>query len=157
MPCDVNALLDEVISGVKAREFIVANIEIVRSLRAGPAPHLLDPDQIRQVFLNIINNAGDAITGSGRITVSTEAVEGHLRITIRDTGAGMTAAEINKIFDPFFTTKEVGKGTGLGLSVSLSIVESLGGTIVVQSLKGEGSSFSVSLPIRADKDIPSTP
>jgi two-component system NtrC family sensor kinase len=154
--CDVNGLLDEVISGVKAREFIVANIDIVRHYDPDLPRTFLDPDQVRQVFLNIINNAGDAITGAGRITVSTATLDGHLRITIRDTGTGMTATEISKIFDPFFTTKEVGKGTGLGLSVSLSIVESLGGSIAVQSLKGEGSSFTISLPIRGEQDIPST-
>jgi two-component system NtrC family sensor kinase len=64
-----------------------------------------------------------------------------------DTGKGMTQAELNKIFMPFFTTKEVGKGTGLGLSVSYSIVKSLGGTILVQSVPGQGSSFTIVLPL----------
>ncbi len=154
--CDVNSLLDEVISGVKTREFRVANIEIVRHYEPDLPRTLLDPDQVRQVFLNIINNAGDAITGAGRITVSTATRDGHIRITIRDTGTGMTETEVSKIFDPFFTTKEIGKGTGLGLSVSLSIIESLGGSIAVQSLKGEGSSFTISLPIKDKQDIPST-
>lgn len=153
---DVNTILDEVISGVKAREFEVANIEIIRGYDPGLPRTLLDPDQIRQVFLNIINNAGDAITDSGRIMVSTALKENQILVTIKDTGAGMPPGEIKKIFDPFFTTKEVGKGTGLGLSVSLSIVESMGGTISVQSLKGEGSSFTIALPVQGDEDQLST-
>ena len=68
-------------------------------------------------------------------------------MSIEDTGAGMTIEQIKQIFNPFFTTKEVGKGTGLGLSVSLSIVESMGGTIDVQSIKGSGSIFTVILPM----------
>jgi len=149
---DVNAILDEVISGVKAREFEVANIEIIRGYDPSLPQTLLDPDQIRQVFLNIINNAGDAITDSGRIMVSTAMQADQIIVTIRDTGMGMPPGEVRKIFDPFFTTKEVGKGTGLGLSVSLSIVESMGGTISVQSLKGEGSSFTITLPVQGDED-----
>lgn len=146
--CNVNTILDEVINGVKAREFKVANIEIVRDYHADLPQALLDVDQIRQVFLNMINNAGDAIKGSGKITVATLAGDDEIQVNIRDTGMGMSAREMKKIFDPFFTTKEVGKGTGLGLSVSRSIVEALGGSIAVQSLKGQGTSFSIRLPIR---------
>ena len=145
--CNVNTILDEVIDGVKAREFKVSNIEIVREYDADLPQTLLDADQIRQVFLNIINNAGDAIEASGKITVATLYNDDEIRVTIRDTGMGMSESQIKKIFDPFFTTKEVGRGTGLGLSVSRSIVEALGGSIAVQSLKGQGSSFSIFLPI----------
>jgi len=153
VPCNVNTMLDEVIIGLKAREFKVENIEIIRDY----APHLpqtlLDPDQIRQVFLNILNNAGDAISSPGSITIITGVKGENISITIRDTGEGMTGDQITKIFDPFYTTKEVGKGTGLGLSVSLSIVESLGGSITVQSLKDEGSSFTILLPIKSSEII----
>jgi len=149
--CNANTILDEVIDGVKAREFKVENIEIIRNYDPNLPQTLLDADQIRQVFLNVINNAGDAICGSGRITVSTSSADEQIHITIRDNGIGMSETEIKKIFDPFFSTKEVGKGTGLGLSVSMSIVESLGGSIAVQSLKGQGSSFTISLPIRNDE------
>ena len=74
-----------------------------------------------------------------------------VRITVTDTGKGMDSEQIKKIFDPFFTTKEVGKGTGLGLSVSIGIVESMGGSIEVQSLPGAGSAFTVVLPKKANK------
>jgi len=146
--CNIHALLDEVINGLKAREFKVEDIEIKRRYKASPPDILLDPDQMRQVFLNIINNAGDAISGPGTITISTAVQNDRMLVTIKDTGKGMTSAQMGKIFDPFYTTKEVGKGTGLGLSVSLSIVESMGGGITVQSLPDVGSSFAISLPMQ---------
>jgi two-component system NtrC family sensor kinase len=108
----------------------------------------LDPDQIRQVFLNLINNAGDAIEGAGKVSLITSHDDSVVKITITDTGKGMTTEQMGKIFLPFYTTKEVGKGTGLGLSVSLSIVEALGGRIELQSTPGKGSSFIVILPAR---------
>ena len=145
---DVHVILDEVINGLKAREFKVEDITIKRKYKPNLPKILLDPDQIRQVFLNIINNAGDAISGPGTITISSAVKDDNVLITIKDSGRGMTTEQMEKIFDPFYTTKEVGKGTGLGLSVSLSIVESMGGTITVQSLPEEGSSFTISLPMK---------
>jgi two-component system NtrC family sensor kinase len=150
--CDIHAILDEVINGLKASEFKVQDIEIERKYKPNLPRILLDSDQIRQVFLNIINNAGDAITGPGTITVSTGIKDEKLLVTIKDSGKGMTSEQMQKIFDPFFTSKEVGKGTGLGLSVSLSIVESMGGTITVQSLPGVGSSFTIQLPMKKDTE-----
>ena len=97
--------------------------------------------------MNLINNAGDAIDGSGTITLSTTSDEKVIRVTVTDTGCGMTFDQTKKIFTPFFTNKEAGKGTGLGLSVSLSIIKSMDGSIDVQSLPGAGSSFTVLLPI----------
>jgi len=145
--CNINSLFNEVISGLKEREFKVKNIEIQHSFNPDIPEIMLDPDQIRQVLLNIVNNAGDAISGSGTITLST-AIDGeNVKVTISDTGEGMAPEQVKQIFNPFYSTKEIGKGTGLGLSVSLSIVESMGGAIDVQSLKGSGSSFTITLPI----------
>jgi len=148
VPCDINQLLDETLDGFKGRELAVKNIDISRRYDTGLPEVIVDPDQIRQVFLNFINNAGDAIEGSGMITISTCSEGGFVHVTITDTGHGMTSGQLEKIFDPFFTTKEVGKGTGLGLSVSLSIVKSMDGTINVQSIPEVGSSFTVSLPLQ---------
>lgn len=150
--CDIHAILDEVINGLKASEFKVQDIEIKRKYKPNLPRILLDSDQIRQVFLNIINNAGDAITGPGTITVSTDIKNEKLLVTIKDSGKGMTSEQMQKIFDPFFTSKEVGKGTGLGLSVSLSIVKSMGGTITVQSLPEVGSSFTIQLPMKKETE-----
>jgi len=146
VPSNVNEILNDAMSGLKEREFAVSNIEIIRDYDPNLPEIELDPDQIRQVFLNLINNAGDAIEESGQITISTRHQDGKTMITIADTGRGMTPEQMKNIFIPFYTTKEVGKGTGLGLSVSLSIVESMGGTIDVQSMPGAGSSFIVSIP-----------
>jgi len=146
-PCNVNQILEEVVSGLKEREFFVADIEVVRNFDPDLPDIMLDSDQMRQVFLNILNNAGDAMDGSGSITLTTRRNEENIRATVSDTGKGMTADEIERVFDPFFTTKEVGKGTGLGLSISLNVVEAMGGHIEAQSVPGVGSSFTVVLPL----------
>jgi two-component system NtrC family sensor kinase len=149
---NVNEILEQVVGGLKEREFELSDIQLVRDYDANLPPLLLDPDQISQVLLNLINNAGDAIEGAGTITIKTSHDEHSVRVAVSDTGAGMTPEVMQKMFLPFFTTKDVGKGTGLGLSISSSIVESMGGTIEVQSMPGAGSSFTVVLPIHASKD-----
>ncbi len=147
VPANVSDILDNAAGGLKEQEFHVANIELCRDYAAGLPMIAVDPDQLTQVFLNLINNAGDAIVGPGSITLSTRRDGDSVRVSVTDTGAGMTLQEMEKIFMPFYTSKEVGKGTGLGLSVSLSIVESMGGRIEVQSMPDKGSSFTVVLPI----------
>jgi two-component system, NtrC family, sensor kinase len=144
---NVNQILDNVVSGLKEREFHVSNITLVRDYDLYLPEVKLDPDQITQVFLNLINNAGDAIDGPGTITLCTRRDGASIRVTITDTGSGMTSDVVQNLFLPFYTTKEVGKGTGLGLSISLTIVESIGGRIEVQSMPGAGSVFTVVLPI----------
>jgi two-component system NtrC family sensor kinase len=107
---------------------------------------------MRQVFLNIINNAGDAFEKPGTITLATRRNDEAVCVSITDTGKGMTSEQIGRIFDPFYTTKEVGKGTGLGLSISLNIVQAMGGRIEVQSMPGAGSCFTVVLPIHPPEE-----
>ena len=147
VPCNLNKLLDDVITGFKQREFEVENIKIKKQYDPDLPDIIADSDQIRQILLNLINNAGDAINESGTITLATASDGERVQVTITDTGRGMTTGQLKKIFDPFYTTKPPGKGTGLGLSVSLGIVQSMGGSIEVQSMPGAGSSFTVSLPI----------
>lgn len=144
---NVNDILEEVVGGFLERELKVKNIEICRNYDISIPEISLNHDQIMQVLLNLINNAVDAISGAGTITMTTNHDDKNVRIIITDTGEGMTPEQTKKIFNPFYTTKEVGKGTGLGLSVSLEIVESMDGTLDVQSEKGSGSSFTISLPI----------
>jgi two-component system NtrC family sensor kinase len=146
VPCNLNKLLDEVVEWFKERAFQLSDIDLVRDYAKDLPEVCLDPDQIRQVFLNLINNAGDAIEGAGTIKLSTRRQNGFVCVEISDTGKGMTSEQMQRIFLPFYTTKEVGRGTGLGLSISLSIVESMGGSIAVQSMLGAGSSFTVRLP-----------
>lgn len=110
-----------------------------------------DTSQLQQVFLNIMDNAIDAIDKNGAITVTTRAAPetGEVVITIADTGKGMSKEALEKIFDPFFTTKKVGEGTGLGLTISYSIIKKLGGRIDVQSEEGRGTAFQITLPVCA--------
>lgn len=108
----------------------------------------VDGNQLRQVFVNLLLNALDAIKQGGTVAVDC-FVSGETLITrIIDDGCGIHRDHLGKIFDPFFTTKEVGEGTGLGLSVSYGIVKNLGGTIEVVSTPGKGSVFSVILPLK---------
>ncbi|GAB4346450.1 MAG: PAS domain-containing sensor histidine kinase [Candidatus Abyssubacteria bacterium] len=150
---NLNHLLDDVVGGLKEKELAVSGVSLVRNYDPNLPEIMLDPDQMRQVFLNIVNNAGDAMDGTGgTLTISSRCDDGVIRVTVTDTGKGMTSDQMEKIFDPFFTTKEVGKGTGLGLSISLSIVQSMGGRIEVQSMPGAGSSFTVVLPVRKPEE-----
>ncbi len=108
------------------------------------------PSQLNQVFMNILSNAAQAIEGSGTIWIDTEAPDGEsIKITIRDSGRGMSKATVEKIFDPFFTTKSMGRGTGLGLSISYGIIQKHGGDIHVESEPGKGTEFVIILPIKA--------
>ncbi|MBI5519470.1 MAG: GHKL domain-containing protein [Desulfovibrio sp.] len=111
-----------------------------------------DSAQLQQVFLNIIDNAIDAIGKDGHIHIRTMAVHdpNEVIITIKDSGPGIPREKLDKIFDPFFTTKKVGEGTGLGLTISFSIVQKLGGQIKVESEEGQGATFIISLPLNKD-------
>ncbi|HUQ79987.1 MAG TPA: PAS domain S-box protein [Gemmatimonadaceae bacterium] len=111
-----------------------------------------DPFQLQQVFLNLLGNAEQALRGwegERRIVVATEARAGRIFVTVRDSGPGIPASEIDQIFNPFYTTKGIGKGTGLGLSVSDGIIREHGGSIRAESADGGGASFVVELPIIA--------
>ena len=132
---NINEILDESIEFLK-NEARYRNIEI----QANYAPDLplttSDQAQLQQVFLNIINNGIDAIGKEGQIIINTRTTKNNeISIEISDNGPGIPKEVLQKIFDPFFTTKEVGKGTGLGLSISYSIIEKLGGRIMVASEK----------------------
>ncbi len=105
------------------------------------------PDQVLQVFVNIMINALDAIAGEGTITVNSKLSKDKVAVEIIDDGCGMDEKTLGHIFDPFFTTKEVGKGTGLGLSVSYGIIKKFSGKIEVESEINKGTKFTVELPI----------
>lgn len=110
--------------------------------------------QLNQVFMNLIVNAAHAIEEKGIITIKTEPLQNDkIRITISDTGKGITEDNLNRVFDPFYTTKPVGKGTGLGLSLAFSIVEKHHGTIDLTSQVGKGTSFMIDLPISQPEPV----
>ena len=113
------------------------------------------PQQINQVFMNILVNAAQAIEGKGEIRISTRLLDdGNPRVETRisDTGKGIPPEDLAKIFDPFFTTKPVGKGTGLGLSLAYNIVKKHRGELRVESEVGKGSTFIIELPVRGPED-----
>jgi two-component system, NtrC family, sensor kinase len=144
---DINLLLEDVVSGVKEQEFKVSDIRLVKEFDPALPKLQLDPDLMRQVFLNLLNNASDAVDKGDTITLKTETEKGFVKIIVADTGKGMRADQLEKIFMPFFTTKKVGKGTGLGLPISLNIVEGFGGRITVESTPGTGTAFTIFLPV----------
>jgi signal transduction histidine kinase len=140
----------------------MSNIELSLKLTAEDDTVLADANQLRQVFLNLIINAADAISVEGGDTAGkleittaretdadpdTKNPTARLKIMFIDDGPGIAGENLGNIFDPFFTTKDPGRGTGLGLSVSFMIVESLGGTMTVTSEAGTGTTMKISLPL----------
>ena len=112
--------------------------------RAAPETVRGDESQLQQAFMNLLLNAVEAMGGGGALTVATECGAGQVKITIRDTGAGIAPENLARVFETFFTTKK--HGTGLGLAISRRVVEEHGGVIEVQSEAGKGSTFIITLP-----------
>jgi PAS domain S-box-containing protein len=149
---DLNQCLHEMVS-LLSHHFELDEI----ALEADLHPHLPqvmgDTEKIKQVFMNLLVNAGQAISEQGSVRIETvpDLDRGQVRISISDTGCGIPPELTDKIFDPFFTTKPVGDGTGLGLSVSYGIIRDHGGTIDVKSEVGKGTVFTVTLPADIDR------
>lgn len=149
---DVNELLYKSLNIVKVGKK-AKDIEFKTDLNLKLPLVPLIPDQIEQVFLNILLNAVDAINekeikkNENIISLGSNIDDNHLTIKISDTGKGMTNKEIDKIFEPFYTTKKEGKGTGLGMWISYGIIKSFEGEIIVESKPGEGSTFLIKLPV----------
>ncbi len=144
---DIHAIIDDIVVGFYDKKMSISNIEVIRHYGDDIPMLTTDANQIKQVLLNIINNAADSIKPPGKITITSKLNNGFVSIAISDTGKGIHEDDISKIFLPFFTTKEVGKGTGLGLSVSYGIVKGFGGTIEVESILNKGTTFIINLPL----------
>jgi len=150
---NVNDLVREV-TGVVENKFNLEKVQIVKNLDPDLPLTMVDGDKMSQVFMNILMNARQSIDGPGTVTVTT-SWDSRLRriwVSFEDTGCGIPPEILNKIFDPFFTTKPIGMGTGLGLAVSYGIVKDHEGEIVVDSRPGEGSVFTVDLPVKGAAD-----
>ncbi|HYL11774.1 MAG TPA: PAS domain S-box protein [Terriglobales bacterium] len=147
-PVQLNTILSRTLK-LRAYDFSSHGVEVVENFHSGLPEVVGDSHQLQQVFLNIINNAYDAVreTGRpGRIEIGTSTVAGFAEVSFRDNGPGIAYPE--RIFDPFFTTKEVGKGTGLGLSICYGIVREHGGEIFCHNHEdGPGATFIVRLPV----------
>jgi signal transduction histidine kinase len=114
---------------------------------------VVDPSQIERVFMNMLINAAEAMDGYGRLTLATgtDPIEDTIEIVISDTGHGIAEEDLRRVFDPFYTTKEVGHGTGLGLAISYGITKEHSGTISVETEIGEGTTFTITLPVTVEK------
>jgi signal transduction histidine kinase len=155
----IHELLRSVVDMVQVQP-VFNTIQLTCRLEADRDTVYADQEQLRQVFVNCLLNSADAVIAAGWekdsvVTVSTDNPESQsedeqiefVRIRISDNGIGIAGEQLALIFDPFYTTKEPGKGTGLGLSVSLSIIESTGGRIEMDSKEGQGSVLSIFLPV----------
>jgi two-component system NtrC family sensor kinase len=158
-PVDINALVMESTSFL-ARQSLMASVKIDTQLEQGVGVVWADANQLKQVLINLMLNARDAMEEGGSLTIASRRISPMTRetgpdqhptefieISVSDTGKGIAASELNNIFDPFYTTKPPGKGTGLGLAISLRIIETFGGSIHVESVECKGSTFTVKLPL----------
>jgi two-component system NtrC family sensor kinase len=146
---DINKILEDTLS-LREHSFEVNNISLIRKYDKNLPLTYADGYQLQQVFLNLINNAFDAMYDAnqgGALEVKTSRKNGRIIIEVADNGPGVPESLQEKIFDPFFTTKEVGKGTGLGMSLSYGIVKEHGGRIYLDTTHQNGASFVIQLPV----------
>ena len=124
-----------------------SNIQLHRGLSPKPTVVQGAEFKLQQVFLNLILNARDAMPNGGWLSIDSRVEEGCAVIEVTDTGSGIANEDLSRIYDPFFTTKKVGQGTGLGLSIVYGVIKEHGGTIGCKSGPGEGTRFTVTLPL----------
>jgi signal transduction histidine kinase len=131
------------------------NINFIREFDKRLLMITANSNELRQVIMNLLNNAGDAMPEGGTITIRSENIKADgrtfVRIVVKDTGQGIENEKLQKVFEPFFTTKKEGKGVGLGLSTSFTIIENHGGNISAKSTLGKGTEFIIDLPVRLHK------
>ncbi len=150
---DINKIIRDAVE-LMVYQFRTDNIEVRLDLTEPLPCTMLDEGQMQQVFLNIINNARDAMVQKGvrhgSLTIKSRLRENSIVVSFEDTGKGMSEDVVKRIFEPFFTTKGVGEGTGLGLSISYGIIKEHGGNIGVSSVAGRGTTFTVEIPITTE-------
>ncbi|MBN2311824.1 MAG: 4Fe-4S binding protein [Candidatus Hydrogenedentes bacterium] len=155
-PTDLARVLEEVcvLLATRARE---ENVHLVTDVEEGLPVMNIDGDQVKQMLINLVGNAIDAIDkedGKVELQVTHTAVDGQVVIRVTDNGRGIAPEDVKKLFTPFFTTKEFGKGTGLGLAIAYGIVKMHSGDITAESEVGKGTTFTVSLPILQEEPVP---
>ena len=150
----VNSLLDEIVY-LSSQRAKYGNIEIHTQFEDDLPPIAASETEMQQVFLNLVNNALDAMEKTGgKLTLTAKRRDDDIIVAVADSGHGIAAGNLSRVFDPFYTTKPVGKGTGLGLSICYGIVKKIGGDIIVNSEKGQGTTFEIRLPINQGQDTP---
>ena len=149
----INTVLNSCISLLE-HQALFHNIQVTRKFQEDLPLAIIDASQIERVFINLIMNAAEAMEGDGKLTLETRfnPSNNNIEIEISDNGPGIPEENLKKIFDPFFTTKEVGHGTGLGLAISYGIVQGHKGKLTVESKVGKGSTFLISLPLKANSE-----
>jgi len=155
---DVNGLVRELASDLE-RLPLYEKVVIVQKLAPDLPVIQADPTQLRQVLVNLANNAAEAMPEGGTLTFTTalDPAGDRVHISVEDTGIGIPPEHIPKLFTPFFTTKPIGRGTGLGLAITYGIVKMHRGQITVQSQVGKGTRFTVILPVRIAQAQPAAP
>ena len=149
-PVDINTVIDEILL-LHEKQLRENDIHIVSTFFDGLGRVNASKDQLRQVFLNMVSNARDAMPTGGTLTVTTSGDGENVVIEITDTGTGIKEEHLDKIFDSFFTTKDEVKGVGLGLSVCYGFIKDHGGDIVVKSQEGAGTTFDITLPVISEE------
>jgi len=148
----INDLIEELVA-LSAQKAKYSNVTINTVLQKDLPPLQVSETEVQQVFLNLINNALDAMDKKGGVIDVITLMEGdHIAVQVADNGPGIPEANLARIFDPFFTTKPVGKGTGLGLSICYGIIKKMGGEIDVHSVMGVGTTFRVLIPLPKQKE-----
>jgi signal transduction histidine kinase len=158
-PLEVNGVLEELIH-LSEPWLLARNVKLSASLTPHLSPVLGDPVHLQTLFLNLITNALDAMPNGGHLTIETHQIPAHsspenkgwLKISIADTGVGITEELKKRIFDPFVTTKKMGEGTGLGLAICENIIKEHSGKLEVESEVGQGSTFSVFIPVLQESE-----
>ncbi|MCA9969821.1 MAG: cache domain-containing protein, partial [Anaerolineales bacterium] len=147
---DLHALLEQVLATL-SHEPLFAGVRVVRRFDPALPPIQADPAQLQQVFMNLLRNGAEAMAGAGTLTLATRPLPPRqVEIQVTDTGCGVSPEAVGKLFTPFFTTKSVGKGIGLGLAIAYGIIKMHRGQIAVQSEVGQGTTFTVTLPVRPE-------
>jgi hypothetical protein len=154
-PVEINAVVNDVLSLLE-HQFKTGSIQVRKELSV-VSPIVQGTEyKLQQVFLNLFLNARDAMPKGGWLSIGTRAGDDQAAIEIADTGSGIPADCLSRIYDPFFTTKDIGKGTGLGLSITYGIVQEHGGTITCDSSVGNGTRFTLTLPLATARAVDSS-
>jgi two-component system NtrC family sensor kinase len=148
-PIDINTVIDEILL-LYEKQLREHSIRIVSSLAENLDEVCVSKNQLRQVFLNMVSNARDAMPEGGTLTVKTKVKGGSVHIKFSDTGIGIEEEDLNRVFVAFFTTKDKVKGVGLGLSVCYGFIKDHGGDIKVKSKPDSGTTFTIILPVHRE-------
>jgi two-component system NtrC family sensor kinase len=153
---NIHDLLEQVMDGLSVQPAF-QDVKFVRHFGSGVPVIQADPNQLQQVFINLFNNAAEAMDAEGTISITSSSLDHNwVEIKISDNGIGIPPENLNKVFSPFFTTKTPGKGTGLGLSITYGIIKMHRGQISVQSQEGNGTTFTITLPTCLPEGLLST-